>query len=66
MTYDQGTAALCEQPAVESPWEGGIMIVPSLLDEPGRVDELRAAQELSAVLIQFVAEGFLQGRLRAA
>jgi PHD/YefM family antitoxin component YafN of YafNO toxin-antitoxin module len=32
------------------------MTVPSLLEEPGRVDEPRAAQEYSAVLTQVAAE----------
>ncbi len=33
------------------------MTVPTLLDEPGRVDEPRAAPEFSAVLTQVAAEG---------
>jgi hypothetical protein len=33
------------------------MTVASLLEEPGRVDEPRAAQEYSAVLTQVAAEG---------
>ena len=33
------------------------MTVPSLLEEPSRVDELRAAQEFSAVLTQVAAQG---------
>jgi hypothetical protein len=33
------------------------MTAPSLLDEPGRVDEPRAAREYSAVLTQVAAEG---------
>jgi PHD/YefM family antitoxin component YafN of YafNO toxin-antitoxin module len=37
-------------------WETRIMTVPSLLDEPGRVDEPHAAQAYAAVLSE-VAEG---------
>jgi prevent-host-death family protein len=33
------------------------MSVPSLLEEPGRVDEPQAAQEYAAVLTRVVAEG---------
>ncbi len=33
------------------------MTVPSLLEEPGRVDEPKAAQEYAAVLTQVVAAG---------
>jgi len=33
------------------------MTVPSLLEEPGRVDEPQAAQEYAAVLTQVVAAG---------
>jgi hypothetical protein len=33
------------------------MTLPSLLDEPGRVDEPRAAEEYSRVLTQVAAEG---------
>src|SRR5262245_23152719 len=37
--------------------EGRVMTVPSLLEEPGRVDEPQAAQEYAAVLTQVVAAG---------
>ncbi len=39
------------------PWKERILSVPSLLEEPGRVDEPQAADEYAAVLTSVVAAG---------
>ena len=51
------TMRLCVSDAASGLEEERIMTVPSLLEEPGRVDEPQAAQEYAAVLSQVVAAG---------
>jgi hypothetical protein len=45
------------KPSLDQWKEGRVITMPSLLEEPGRVDEPQAAQEYAAVLTQVVAAG---------